>query len=360
MSDGGDEQVGRPRGRPITRLGDLAAAGLISPADMTQLAPVVDRFQLRLTEDVAALVTSGAPDDPIARQFVPDIAEATVLPNELADPIGDDVHGKVAGITHRYPDRVLLKPTHLCQVYCRFCFRREKVGDGRETLSDAEIDAAINYIAHHDEIFEVILTGGDPLVLSDRRLAQIFDLLEEIPHVEVVRLHTRVVTADPGRITDTLVKMLRRRFATWIGVHVNHVREFTPEADAAIARLVDGGIPLVSQTVLLKSVNDSVEALSDLMRGFVKRRIKPYYLHHLDFAEGTNHFRVPLSEGKALHEALRGHVTGLGQPSYILDIPGGFGKVPVSEDWIHPLSGNRYSIRDWQGQTHMYEEPPTT
>ncbi len=327
---------------------------------MAPLGAVVERFQLRLTEDVAALVDTGAACDPIARQFVPDIAEVTVLPHELTDPIGDDVHGKVAGITHRYPDRVLLKPTHLCQVYCRFCFRREKVGDGQETLSEAEIDAAIDYIAAHKEIFEVILTGGDPLILSDRRLAQIFDRLEEIPHVEVVRLHTRVATVDPARITDALVKTLRRRFATWIGVHVNHVSEFTPAADAAIDHLVDGGIPLVSQTVLLKGVNDSVDALSALMRGFVKRRIKPYYLHHLDFAEGTNHFRVPLGEGKALYEALRGHVTGLGQPSYILDIPGGFGKVPVSGDWIHPLSGTRYSIRDWQGRTHIYEEPPQT
>lgn len=360
MSDGGDKPAIGSRGRPITRLDDLAGAGLLASQDVAKLGAVVERFQLRLTEDVAALVDTGAACDPIARQFVPDIAEATVLPHELTDPIGDDVHEKVAGITHRYPDRVLLKPTHLCQVYCRFCFRREKVGDGQETLSEAEIDAAIDYIAKHDEIFEVILTGGDPLILSDRRLAQIFDRLEDIPHVEVVRLHTRVATVDPARITDQLVKTLRRRFATWIGVHVNHVSEFTPSADAAIARLVDGGIPLVSQTVLLKGVNDSVDALSGLMRGFVKRRIKPYYLHHLDFAEGTNHFRVPLGEGKALYEALRGHVTGLGQPSYIIDIPGGFGKVPVSGDWIHPLSGNRYSIRDWQGRTHIYEEPPQT
>lgn len=360
MSDGSEDQTSRPRGRPITRLDDLAGAGLIASADVAKLGAIVERFQLRLTDDVAALVTSSALDDPIARQFIPDVAEGTVLPHELTDPIGDDVHEKVAGITHRYPDRVLLKPTHLCQVYCRFCFRREKVGDGQETLSDAEIDAAIDYIAAHNEIFEVILTGGDPLILSDRRLGQIFDRLEAIPHVEVVRLHTRVATVDPARITDQLVKALRRRFATWIGVHVNHASELTPAADAAIARLVDGGIPLVSQTVLLKGVNDSVEALSGLMRGFVKRRIKPYYLHHLDFAEGTNHFRVPLADGKALHEALRGHVTGLGQPSYILDIPGGFGKVPVSSDWIHPLSGNRYCIRDWQGGTHLYEEPPTT
>lgn len=360
MSDGNEQQATRPRGRAITRLGDLAEAALINPADVAALGPVVDRFQLRLTEDIAALVEPASAGGPIARQFVPDRAEATVLPNELADPIGDDVHEKVAGITHRYPDRVLLKPTHLCQVYCRFCFRREKVGDGQETLSEAEIDAAIEYIAQHEDIYEVILTGGDPLILSDRRLAQIFDRLETIPHVEVVRLHTRVATVDPTRITGALVQTLRRRFATWIGVHVNHVSEFTPAADAAIARLVDGGIPLVSQTVLLKGVNDSVEALGDLMRGFVKRRIKPYYLHHLDFAEGTNHFRVPLAEGKALHAALRGHVTGLGQPTYILDIPGGFGKVPVSDDWIHPLSGQSYRVRDWQGNMHLYEEPPTS
>ncbi len=343
--------------RPITRLEDLAAQGLSSQTAVDALAPVIDRFQLRITNDLIGLIDPDAFDDPIARQFMPDVRELEIQPNELIDPIGDDTHSPVRGITHRYPDRVLLKPTHLCQVYCRFCFRREKVGKGAESLSDDEMDAALAYIAAHDEIFEVILTGGDPLVLSDRRLGRILDGLDAIPHVAVVRLHTRVTTVDPDRITPDLVKLLRRRFATWVGVHVNHASELTETASAAIARLVDGGIPLVSQTVLLAGVNDSVEGLGDLMRALVARRVKPYYLHHLDMAEGTQHFRTSIETGTRLIEALRGTITGLAQPTYVLDIPGGFGKAPIAPDWMIRDPDGSYVVRDWQGITHRYADP---
>ncbi len=340
--------------RPITRLDDLAQRGFVAPSTIDALRPVVERFQVRITDDIAGLINTA--DDPISRQFVPDARELDIRPHELADPIGDGAHTPVRGITHRYPDRVLLKPTHLCQVYCRFCFRREKVGDGDENLSDAELDAALAYIASHPEIFEVILTGGDPLVLSDRRLTRILDGLAAIDHVAVVRLHTRVVTADPGRITPALVTTLRRRYATWVALHVNHASELSEAATAAIARLVDGGIPLVSQTVLLQGVNDSLEALTDLMRALVRRRVKPYYLHHLDFAEGTSHFRVSIATGKTLVDGLRGQMTGLAQPTYVLDIPGGYGKSPIEPDWIGPADGDAYQVRDWQGGTHDYRD----
>jgi lysine 2,3-aminomutase len=340
--------------RPITRLDDLVAHGLVPTESVDALAPVVERFQLRITSDLAEVIDLEETHGPVARQFVPDVRELDVRPNELADPIGDDVYSPVRGITHRYPDRVLLKPTHLCQVYCRFCFRREKVGDGAEQLSEGEIDTALAYIASHEEIFEVILTGGDPFVLSDRRLVRILDGIEAIPHVAVVRLHTRVPTVDPARITPELVALLRRRFATWVGVHVNHASELTDSASQAIARLVDGGIPLISQTVLLAGVNDTVEALSDLMRALVARRVKPYYLHHLDLAEGTGHFRTSIEAGKTLVMALRGNLTGLAQPTYVLDIPGGFGKAPITAEWVEPTSETAYNVRDWQGDTHAY------
>lgn len=341
--------------RPITRLDHLARRQLIASEAIDALSPVIERFQLRVTDDIAGLIETA--DDPIARQFLPDRRELDIQPHELADPIGDAPHTPVRGITHRYPDRVLLKPTHLCQVYCRFCFRREKVGHGDENLSEAELDAALAYIAARPEIFEVILTGGDPLVLSDRRLGRILDGLEAIGHVGVVRLHTRVVTVDPGRITPMLVTTLRRRFATWVALHVNHVSELTEAATAALDRLVDGGIPLVSQTVLLNGVNDSAAALSDLMRGLVRRRVKPYYLHHLDFAEGTSHFRTSIAAGKALVDQLRGHMSGLAQPTYVLDIPGGHGKSPIEADWVERSDADLYRVRDWKGGTHTYRDP---
>ncbi len=348
--------------RPLVRLEDLDRAGLVDPAGIEALRPVVERFQLRLTSEIASLIDRTDADDPIARQFVPGTAELDIAEHELADPIGDDVYAKAPGITHRYPDRVLLKPTHLCQVYCRFCFRREKVGQGEETLDEAELAAALAYIANDKDIFEVILTGGDPLVLSDRRLTRIIDALEAIDHVAVVRIHTRAVIADPDRITPGLVKLLRRRFATWVAIHVNHPRELSAAATEAIARLVDGGIPLVSQTVLLAGVNDDAATLAELMRGLVARRVKPYYLHHLDLAAGTSHFRTSVERGAALAGSLRGTVSGLAQPTYVLDIPGGHGKVPLGNSWVEPVEDRPgvYRVRDWQGGEHEYRDAAVT
>ena len=351
----GEAAAGR---RPLTRLEDLARNGLIDAEAVEALQPVIERFQLRLTPSLASRIDATDPNDPIARQFVPGTAELDLQPEELTDPIGDEVHAQGPGIIHRYPDRVLLKPTHLCQVYCRFCFRREVVGDGSATLDDADLDAALGYIAGNPEIFEVILTGGDPLVLSDRRLERILSALEAIPHVAVVRLHTRAIIADPARVTPEFVRLLRRRFATWIALHVNHLTELDDAVTGAIARLVDGGVPMVSQTVLLQGVNDDTATLAALMRGLVARRVKPYYLHHLDLAAGTSHFRTSVANGRAIVRELRGHVTGLAQPTYVLDIPGGFGKVPLEGGWVEPTTTpGDYQITDWQGNTHRYTDP---
>ncbi|MDR3376112.1 MAG: lysine-2,3-aminomutase-like protein, partial [Ancalomicrobiaceae bacterium] len=298
--------------RALTRIADLVAHGVLPASATEALSAVAERFQVRLTPHVVALIGEGAGEggsaDPIARQFVPDLAEAVIAPEELLDPIGDDVHAKVPGIVHRYPDRVLLKPTHLCQVYCRFCFRREAVGPDGGSLDETELEAALRYIADRPEIFEVILTGGDPLVLSDRRLGRILDGLEAIDHLGVVRVHSRAVLADPARVTADFVALLKRRVAVWMVVHVNHPRELTPAAAAAIGRLVDGGVPLLAQTVLLKGVNDDAATLEALMRGLVRLRVKPYYLHHLDLAAGTSHFRVSIARGQQLVASLRGRV----------------------------------------------------
>ncbi|MGH6818393.1 MAG: lysine-2,3-aminomutase-like protein, partial [Methylovirgula sp.] len=261
------------------------------------------------------------------------------------------------GIVHRYPDRVLLKLLHVCPVYCRFCFRRETVGPGSAVyLSAAALDRAFAYIAAHAEIFEVILTGGDPLILSLRRLADILARLAEIEHVAVVRIHTRVPVAAPALVTDALAELLRDADKpVYVALHANHPRELTPAARAACARLVDAGIPMLSQTVLLRGVNDNLEVLAELMRAFVRARVKPYYLHHPDLARGTSHFRVSIAEGQALVRALRGRISGICQPQYVLDIPGGFGKVPIGEGLFGDKEG-AYRATDFHGATHAY--PP--
>jgi lysine 2,3-aminomutase len=305
---------------------------------------------------MAALIEDA--DDGIGRQFVPRVEELDTRPEELADPIGDGVHSPLPGIVHRYGDRVLLKPLHVCPVYCRFCFRREVVGpDGEGSLTEAELDAALGYIAAHEEIWEVVVTGGDPFLLSPRRLERIAAALAGIDHVKVLRFHTRVPSVDPARVTPTLVAALKRfGGAVFVALHANHPAEFTPDARAAIARLVDAGIAMVSQSVLLAGVNDDAATLTALMRAFVENRVKPYYLHQGDLAPGTAHLRTTIEAGQALMAALRGRVSGLCQPAYILDIPGGHGKVPIGPDYLG-REGDDWVVRDPDGRRHPY--PPT-
>lgn len=335
----------------------LAAAGLADSADADRLAPVLRRYALAVTPYLAERMADEASDGPLRRQYLPDAAEACAQPAERADPIGDGAHAPVKGIVHRYPDRVLLKPLHACAVYCRFCFRREMVGPGGEALNDAELTAALAYIADRPEIWEVVVTGGDPFMLSPRRLAHIVEALAALPHVDVVRFHTRVPMADPARVTDELTAALRRDgVASWVAVHANHADEFTPQTVAALARLADAGTPLVGQTVLLKGVNDAAESLEALFRAMVRHRVKPYYLHHPDLAPGTAHFRPSLAEGRALAKGLRGRLSGLAQPTYVLDIPGGWGKVPAAGAWAAPdEQGGGWSVEDPQGGRHRYE-----
>jgi lysine 2,3-aminomutase len=319
------------------------------------LEEVARRYAVAVSPTLLALVDAGDPNDPIARQFLPSLEELNTLPEELADPIGDSAHSPVAGIVHRHPDRVLFKAVSACPVYCRFCFRREMIGPGKENaLSKDDFEAALAYIADHPEIWEVILTGGDPFILSPRRIAEITGRLGDIAHVKVLRWHTRVPVTDPGRVSDDLVAALQAPGVTsWIAVHANHPREFSPEAQRAIARLAEAAIPLVSQSVLLKGVNDNAETLEALMRAFVQNRIKPYYLHHPDLAPGTSHFRLGIEEGLALVRALRARLSGLAMPTYMLDIPGGFGKVPLeSADVEKTATGHR--IRDAQARWHNY------
>jgi len=332
----------------------LAEAGLIAADRVAELESVAARYAVAITPAMADLIDPLHPADPIARQFMPDPRELELAPEELADPIGDATHSPVKGIVHRYPDRLLLTLTHACAVYCRFCFRREVVGPGGAGgLTPAELDAACAYIQGRPEVWEVILTGGDPLVLSPRRLADAMDRLAAIPHVKVVRLHSRAPLVDPDAVTPELVRALRREgLAVYVAIHANHAREFAAAGRAACARLADAGVPLLGQTVLLKGVNDDVQALENLFRAMVETRIKPYYLHHADLAPGTAHFRTTLAEGQALMRALRGRVSGLCQPTYVLDIPGGHGKVPVGPDYLEADG----EVEGPNGRRHPY--PP--
>nr|WP_314090979.1 lysine-2,3-aminomutase-like protein [uncultured Shinella sp.] len=342
--------------RSLSTVDDLVAAGLVRDDKRAQAAAVAQRYAVAVTPPLVALIDADDPDDPIARQFVPDAAELVTLPEERTDPIGDLAHSPVEGIVHRYPDRVLLKAVHVCPVYCRFCFRREMVGpEGLGTLTPTELDAAIAYIAGRPEIWEVILTGGDPLVLSPRRLRDMMERLAAIDHVKIVRFHTRVPAVDPVRVDAALIEALKASGkTTYVALHANHPREFTEDARAAVARIVDAGMMMISQTVLLKGVNDDSDVLAALMRSFVENRIKPYYLHHPDLAPGTSHFRLSLAEGRALVERLRGRVSGLCQPAYILDIPGGHGKVRADSMAVEEAGDGCFRLRDFRGETHFY------
>lgn len=326
-----------------------------SDSDRTALDAVAARYAVAITPAMADLVDPLDPTDPIARQFLPRAEELSVTAEERADPIGDAAHSPLEGIVHRYPDRVLLTPVHVCAVYCRFCFRRERVGPGgARPLSHARLAAALSYIREHDEIWEVILTGGDPLVLSPRRLAAIMAALAAIPHVRVVRLHSRVPAVAPERVTAALVRSLKAEGrAVYVVLHANHPRELTPAARQACGRIVDAGIPMLSQSVLLRGVNDDAATLEALMRAFVETRIKPYYLHHPDLAPGTGHLRVAVAEGQALMRGLRGRVSGLCQPSYVLDIPGGHGKSPIGPAYL-TRTVDGYEVEDYQGGRHPY------
>jgi lysine 2,3-aminomutase len=338
---------------------DLIERGLVAPEQAAELARVAERFAVAVTEDMAALIDPADPSDPIAAQFLPNAAELRAAPDDQADPIGDARHSPVPGIVHRYPDRVLLKPILVCPVYCRFCFRREQVGRGTGLLPPAALDRAFAYIEQRPEIWEVIVTGGDPFLLSPRRLAGIVRRLDAIPHVQVIRFHTRVPVAAPRRVTPALAAALAADHAVYVIVHANHPRELTEAMRAAVGRLIRAGIPVLSQSVLLRGVNAEPAVLEALFRGLVAMRVKPYYLHHPDLAPGTAHFRLDIADGQRLVAALRGRLSGLCQPTYVLDIPGGYGKVPLLPAAAErdPAAGC-WLVADAAGRRHPY--PPAS
>jgi lysine 2,3-aminomutase len=338
---------------------DLVSAGLVESSRLEEIERVAGEFAVALTADVAELIDPANPADPIAAQFVPSGAELEIAPEERTDPIGDARWSPLPGIVHRYPDRVLLAPTLLCPVYCRFCFRREVVGKRPAMLDQSALERAFDYIRRRPEIWEVIVTGGDPFVLAPRRLADIVRTLDQIPHVAVIRFHTRVPVVDPRRVRPALVQALAAEKAVYVVVHANHPRELTPGAREALTRLSRAGIPLLSQTVLLRSVNDDAAVLEALFRGLVAMRVKPYYLHHADLARGTAHFRTGIAAGQRLVRSLRGRISGLCQPTYVLDIPGGYGKVSIAPCAVSAGGeAGGWNVEDGAGIQHAYPADP--
>jgi lysine 2,3-aminomutase len=341
------------RGRTLREAGELVAEGFFAPEDEAAIAAVGERYAVAVTAGLAELARG---EPAIARQFVPSVEELRTTPEEMADPIGDHSHEPVEGLVHRYPDRVLLKIVSVCPVYCRFCFRREMVGPGKETgLSPEKLAAALDYVRAHPEIWEVILTGGDPFMLSAKRVAAVTRELEAIPHVKVVRWHTRMPVADPARVDAAFVAALKSSKPVYVAVHVNHASELTGEARAALARMADAGIVLLSQSVLLKGVNDDADTLADLMKALVEARVRPYYLHHPDLAPGTSHFRLSIERGQELVRELRDRVSGLCQPTYVVDIPGGVSKAVVAPGDVE-LRDDGASLRGRDGAWRAY--PP--
>jgi lysine 2,3-aminomutase len=339
--------------KSLRSLEDLVAAGLLPAEALAELRPVADRFAVGVSPQIASIIRAGDAHGPVGRQFIPDRRELTVLPVERHDPIGDDAHSPLFGLVHRYPDRVLFKLVSVCPVYCRFCFRREMVGpDGDGAMSDDDVAAAVAYVHARPEIREVILTGGDPFMLSARRIRLVMEHLNAIPHLDIIRWHTRVPVVAPERLTEDFIAAVSQSDKiVVVAVHCNHADELSADAEPRLKALRRAGVVLLSQTVLLRGINDNLRALEALMRSFLKLGILPYYLHHGDLAKGTSHFRTTLLEGLELVEALRGRLSGLAQLTYVLDLPGGAGKVPVTRELI-AYGGTR----NWLGEWNAY--PP--
>lgn len=340
--------------RTLRKIDDLEQHDLLEEGQKADISAVLEKFSLAVTPHVLGIMTHADPSGAVAAQYVPSASELNEHPSESEDPIADAKHSPVPGIIHRYGDRVLLNVIQTCAVYCRFCFRRENVGPGNGGLSPAQLDDAIEYIRNDEQIWEVILSGGDPLTLAPRRLAAVIKRLAAISHVGVVRLHTRVPCVAPEKINKELVSALKEHSALYIVIHVNHADEISPEVSRKLAMLADSGIPLLSQSVLLKDINDNPETLTQLFRKLLVNRVKPYYLHHGDLAKGTHHFRTSIKRGQEIVRQLRGPLSGLCQPQYVLDLPGGYGKVPIGHQYLEQVSSDTYQLEDVFGGKQTY------
>jgi len=331
---------------------DLLQAGLINAEEFAEVDEIAQEYDISITPEMVRLIETK--NDPIALQFVPDAREKNVLPQENLDPISDYPKSPLKALVHRYRNRVLFKPTSVCAVYCRFCFRREMVGPEGDVVSQQDIDDAIKYIAEHREITEVVFSGGDPLMLSPKKIKTILQKIDAIPHIRWVRFHTRIPVVSPGKINEELIDSLTISKPVLMAIHTNHAREITPpQTRAALLRMIKAGIVLLGQSVLLKGINDTVDAMSELLETMMENRIKPYYVHHTNLVTtGTNHFRVSFEDGMALMNQLRLRVSGVCIPNYMLEIPGAASKVAINPHSVRPVANQpgHYIFRDVTGK----------
>lgn len=343
-------------GHRLNTVEELAQVIHLTPDEVAGLS-APGRFHVDITPYFASLMDPDDPDCPIRRQVMPTAQEVVPFEAEMADSLAEDAHSPVPGLVHRYPDRVLMLVTTQCASYCRYCTRSRLVGDPTAQFSRSSYDAMIAYIAAHPEVRDVLISGGDPLILAPRILEDLLRRLRAIPHVEVIRIGSRVPAFLPQRITPELVEMLKQFHPLWMNVHFNHPKEITPEVEAALALLANAGIPLGSQSVLLAGVNDCPNIMKDLVHKLVRNRVRPYYLYQCDLVHGAGHFRTPVSVGLQIMESLRGHTSGFAIPTYVIDAPAGGGKIPILPNYVLSQSPDRVVVRNYEGFISAYAQP---
>ncbi len=339
----------------LNTVAELSAVLTLTPDEIAGIEH--HRFRVDITPYFASLLDPNDPNCPLRRQVIPTVRELNAVEGEQRDSLAEEAHSPVPGLVHRYPDRVLMLVTTQCASYCRYCTRSRIVGDPSAQFSRTDYDAQLNYLERTPTVRDVLLSGGDPLVLPPTVLENLLRRLRAIPHIEIIRIGTRVPVFLPQRIDDALVGMLRQFHPLWMNIHFNHAREMASEVAAACAKLADAGIPLGAQAVLLAGVNDSPATVRDLVHVLVKNRVRPYYLYQCDLVQGAGHFRTPVSKGIEIMESLRGHTSGYAVPTYVVDAPGGGGKIPVTPNYLVSQAPGKVILRNYEGVLTTYEEP---
>lgn len=342
----------------ITTAGGIAEFLGMSARERDGVAKCLASFRMAVTPYYASLIRPGDPNDPVRKVCVPSVEETFPCENDMADPLGEVSDSPVPHIVHRYPDRVLFLVTLCCSTYCRYCTRRRVVGEEDRVISEPELRAALGYIRAHGEIRDVLISGGDPLTMATPKLERIVSALRAIPHVDIIRIGTRVPVVLPMRITDELLAMLKKYQPVWINTHFSHPNEITPQASRACEAIVDAGIPLGDQTVLLRGVNDSTAVMKELMLKLVHHRVRPYYLYQCDLSRGIGHFRTTVDKGVEILHDLTGNISGYAVPKFVIDAPGGGGKVPVAYDYVLSKNDREVVMENFQGKIYRYPQPP--
>ncbi len=336
---------------------ELSKYFTFAPEEAEGIKKALAKFRMAITPYYLSLIDPNDPYDPIRRQAIPAGEECNIAPADLNDPLHEDEDSPAPGLTHRYPDRVLFLITDMCSMYCRHCTRRRFAGQKDDESPSERIEKCLAYIEKTPQVRDVLLSGGDCLMVSDQKLEYIIGRLRKIPHVEIVRLGSRTPVVCPQRITPELCEMLKKYHPIWLNTHFNHPNEFTPEAEQALARLANAGIPLGNQTVLLRGVNDCVHVMKKLMHELVRNRVRPYYIYQCDLSMGLEHFRTPVSKGIEIIENLRGHTSGYAVPTFVVDAPGGGGKTPVMPQYVISQSPDKVILRNFEGVITTYTEP---